>query len=426
MKRLTVLQMLVLNAYWVGISFMWNSLHPIILPAVLLNFVPEARKNTYLGLLTFVGLVIAMIVQPLTGALSDRWQSRWGRRRPLILIGTLVDFVFLALLAWSGGLVWLAIGYIGLQFSSNTAHGPLQGLLPDRVPREQLGAASGLKNFLDMGGLVVASLLAGRLLDPEARHPVGIMAVVMGVLAVSAAITLLGTPETPTRQDDTPEREGGSQPASTDQTALKDLLQIDFRANAAFWWLIGTRFTFLLGIYGIQSFTQYYLRDVLKVANPAQQTGDLLAAITLALVACAVAGGWLSDRFGPRPMMVVAGGLGAVGCLLLLLARTPTILIAFGSVLGAGIGLFLTSNWALANQLAPGDQAGKYLGLTNLATAGAGALGRLEGPAIDLLNGARPGAYLGYMGMFVFGAVCCAISVLLLRGVQQDARAMTP
>ena len=49
------------------------------LPAVLLNYVPDEKKNTYLGLLTFVGLIIAMIVQPISGALSDRWESRLGR-----------------------------------------------------------------------------------------------------------------------------------------------------------------------------------------------------------------------------------------------------------------------------------------------------------------------------------------------------------
>ena len=101
-KTVSVPQMLVLNTYWIGLSFMWNALHPIILPAVLLNFVPDAQKNTYLGLLTFAGLIIAMIIQPLSGALSDGWVSRWGRRRPLIVLGTLFDLVFLAILAWSG------------------------------------------------------------------------------------------------------------------------------------------------------------------------------------------------------------------------------------------------------------------------------------------------------------------------------------
>ena len=112
MKRATLFNLLVLNAYWFGLSFMWNSLHVIILPAVLLNFVPETLKNTYLGLLTFVGLIIAMSVQPVSGWLSDRWQSRWGRRRPLMSLGTALDFIFLAFLAWAGGLPMLAIAPI--------------------------------------------------------------------------------------------------------------------------------------------------------------------------------------------------------------------------------------------------------------------------------------------------------------------------
>ncbi len=68
----------------------------------------------------------------------------------------------------------------------------------------------------------------------------------------------------------------------------------------------------------------------------------------------------------------------------MLLATDVRGLTVFGSVVGAGIGLFLTSNWALANRLAPSEEAGKFLGLTNLATAGSGALARLEGPALGL------------------------------------------
>src|SRR5512139_1321620 len=177
---------------------MWNALHPIILPAVLLNYVPDEKKNTYLGLLTFLGLVIAMIVQPLSGALSDGWKSRFGRRRPLMVFGTLFDFAFLTILAWAGGLGWLFIGYIGLQLSSNIAHGPLQGLLPDTVPQNQLGVASSLKTFMDMFALVIASLLAGRMIDPETRDSTAIMLTVILLLAVTASITIFGVREKPT------------------------------------------------------------------------------------------------------------------------------------------------------------------------------------------------------------------------------------
>ncbi len=196
-KKLSVGQLFTLQSYWVGLSFMWNSLHVIILPAVLVHLVPEAYKNTYLGMLTMVGLLLAVIVQPISGAVSDRWASPWGRRRPLIALGMLLDLVFLAFLGWSGSLGWLGLGYIGLQLSSNLAHGPLQGLMPDVVPKEQYGRASGVKNLMDMGGLVAASLLVGRLLRPEERHPVGVVSIIAVVLVLAAAITLLGVREAP-------------------------------------------------------------------------------------------------------------------------------------------------------------------------------------------------------------------------------------
>jgi hypothetical protein len=67
MKKASAFDLFAINAYWFGLSMMWNSLHVIILPAVLLKYVPETQKNTYLGLMTFIGLIIAMIVQPISG-----------------------------------------------------------------------------------------------------------------------------------------------------------------------------------------------------------------------------------------------------------------------------------------------------------------------------------------------------------------------
>ncbi|MBN1667113.1 MAG: MFS transporter, partial [Anaerolineales bacterium] len=335
MKPARFRDLIVLNTYWLGLSFMWNSLHVIILPAVLLNFVPENLKNTYLGLLTFVGLVIAMLVQPVSGWLSDRWRSRWGRRRPLIAAGTLLDFIFLAFLGWAGGLVWLAIGYIGLQLTSNIAHGPAQGLLPDRVPHAQLGVGSALKNMFDMVGLVAASLLVGRLLAPDASNAASVVGLVAALLLVGALITLFGVREAPSTGQLDPGESG----------SVRDLLAA-LRRNQNYLWLISSRLLFLLGIYDIQVFAQYYVRDVIPTENPVQLTGDLLAAITLALIATALAGGWLGDRFGHRKVQYAASAIGALGCTLLLLARTPATLLGYGAVLGVGIGLFITANWA--------------------------------------------------------------------------------
>jgi MFS family permease len=320
--------------------------------------------------------------------------------------------VFLALLGWSGGLVWIAAGYIGLQFTSNIAHGPAQGLLPDKVPADQLGAASGVKNLMDMGGLVVAMLVLGRVLDPEARRLVPAVLFVAGILAFGLVVTLLGVHETPSTSTTS------SRPPTSSPTSIP----LPSPNVISYWWLIASRFLFLLGIYGIQGFAQYYIRDVMNVANPVKVTGDLLATITLALIAFAVGGGWMGDRIGHKWVLVIASGIGAVGCLLLLAARTPGTLLVYGSVLGAGIGLFLTSNWALANMLAPAEEAGKYLGLSNLATAGAGAVARLAGPLIDLLNNTWPGSFHGYTMLFTFGAVATLVSVTPLRRVHVERK----
>jgi MFS family permease len=434
LKRLNLSQLLILNAYWVGLSFMWNAIHPILLPAVLLNYVPDAKKNTYLGLLTFAGLIIAMIVQPITGALSDGWKSRFGRRRPLALFGTLFDFLFLSILAWAGGLVWLFIGYVGLQFSSNIAHGPMQGLLPDRVPKVQLGIASSLKTFMDMLSLIIASLSAGRLLDSTTRNPTNLMLVVMGLLAISAAITLFGVKEEPSsirapekhrdypgtaRQGKYSERSG----SEVEEGEVKSTapFRINFRENSSYWWLIGERALFILGVYGVQAFAQYYLQDVLRVPDPPKQTGDLLAVLTISLIVLVLIGGWLTDKYGAKRVLLIGTLIASGGMSLMLLATDMRGLMIFGSILGAGIGLFLTSNWALANSLAPEAEAGKYLGLTNLATAGSGALARLEGPALDWLNAAQPGAWIGYKSLFIFGALCIFLSIFLLQKISENS-----
>jgi MFS family permease len=277
--------------------------------------------------------------------------------------------------------------------------------------------ASGIKTFMDMLALILASLVAGSLIDPVTRDPTLIIAVVMGLVLVTTAITVCGSSEEPT-VDNHPR---GNNSGSIFQE-FKDLFQVDINANPAYWWLIAERFVFLLGVFGIQQFAQYYIGDVLQVENPVKTTGDLMAALAIGLVAMALLGGWLTDRLGAKPILVAASLITAAGCSLLLLVNDQESLVLMGSVIGVGMGLFLTANWALANQLAPGNEAGKYMGLTNIATAGAGAFGRLWGPILDGLNNARVGDWLGYKAMFIFGTICALLSILLLMRITPPKR----
>jgi len=399
--------------YWYGLSFLWNTIHPLVLPAILLRFVPETSKNTYLGLLTFLGLILAMLVQPIAGARSDQFRSRWGKRKPFIAFGTLLDVVALIGIAYSKSLVGIFVGYIALQVSSNIAHGPMQGLIPDQVPDRQKGLASGIKNFMDVFGLITASLLAGRLLTSPDADPTPLFLVVIAFLIVTALITVLTTKETSGEGDERLEERTFS---------LKQIFTVDFKTHRAFGNLILSRFIFLLGVYGIQTFAQYYISDVLAVENAVQATGEMMAAIAVALIFCALISGWLTDKVGPVKLMNLAMVITALGGLCLLFVRDMQTLTILAGIIGAGMGFYLTTNWTLAVRMAPPDQAGKFMGLTNLATAGASAIGRLEGPLIDFANDLQPGVFMGYKFMFLFCFVCSLISLILFNMFQQKSK----
>lgn len=397
-----------MNVYWFGLAFMWNALHPIVLPALLLRFVPEALKNTYLGAMTFVGLIVALVVQPVSGAWSDRTRSRWGRRRPWMVGGTLASLVCLAIMSGAPQFWALALGYVLLQFFSNVAHGPAQGLIPDLVPAERHGLASGYKNLFDMGGLVVTSLVAGQLMDSD--NPTLAFALMAGVLGVCAAVTIITTREKP--------NEG---PATVATKAIS--LRTDLGRYPAYAEMLVSRFLILLGIYVVQSFAQYYIRDWLGIANAATVTGNLMAAIGVAITVLVFPAGWLSDEIGRWSLNIIAGIMAAVGIALLVFARSVGAVYAFGAIIGMATGVFVSVNWALATDLIPHDEGGKFLGFTNFATAGAGAISRLGGPLIDGINAMWPGSFAGYPVTFGLAAVATLVGALLLVRVRRRAAA---
>jgi MFS family permease len=407
---------LTMNAYFFGVSFMWNAIHPIVLPAILLHFVEESLKNTYFGIMTFAGLVLAMIVQPIAGGLSDATWSRWGRRRPWLYVGNLLCVVCLSGMALVGSFWGLVAAYICLQIASNCAHGPAQGLIPDLVPEKQRGLASGIKNLADMLGLVVASFVAGQLMSGDDASPA--FAAIIVALTIGTLVTLLTTEkaeptEAPVEQSHPPE--------TRSKHSARDLIA-DLWSHPEFTQLLVSRLLILLGIYAVQGFAQYYLRDVMRVDNPPEATGNLMTTIGLPLTLVVFPAGFLSDRFGRRKMNLVAGGLVTLGILPLAFAANMTQVTILAAVIGIGTGVFLSANWALATDLIPQNEAGKYLGFTNLATAGASALARLGGPLIDGVNALDPEAYLGYPALFLLAATSAFVGTVLLLRIREPAK----
>jgi len=477
-----------INAFVFGISFASGSITPLLLPYLVALFVPAEEKNTYLATVRVVGLAVAMLIQPLAGMLSDRSGSRWGRRRPYIVGGALFNVLFLLVIALSPNflgspldalflpllgvtfayLVLLA-GIVLLQVSSNCGQAAVQGLIPDLVPEDRRGRASGVKAVMELLPSLPMILIGGLL----AGGQVGlVVAIIMAVFVVTMLITVLGVREEPLREKPAGSlREpilrivlltvifvvttrvgvwlvnnsatflAGQGATVATQVAVVGLAGLVAMAGSIFigvylgarvgigrdapqqssfiWWVIN-RLLFLAAVGSIQGFALYFLRDVLLLPDAERWTGILLAFVALFLIASALGGGYLADRIGRRRLVMLSAVVAALGTLLLLLAQDMTLVLVGGSVLGVGTGVFMATNWALGTDLVPPQEAGRYLGISNLAGAGAGIVGAgIGGPMADFFNRLQPG--LGYLVIFAVYGGLFLLSIVALARVRTPA-----
>jgi len=390
-----------ISAYAFAHSALWNSVHPIVLPALLLPLVPADQKNSYLGLLTFLGLVLAMVAQPVFGAASDGSRHAWGRRRPYMFAGVIFTVPLLATVGVVESFAMLVAVYLALQVASNAIQGSYQAFIPDLVPPERRGLASGAKNLAEILGVILATLLIGQMMDSYIKTGDRVwvwtvLALLGGTLVLGLTMTMFGVPEV---------RRLKALPGTLVERLLSGLRSYR-REQKQFAWFLLSRFLFILPITAIQSFAFFYMQDGIGMENPASATAQLVAIIAVAILVLVYPAGLLSDRVGRKPIMIVAGLFGAVGAILLMFAASFVQVLAFGSLIGVSVGLYLSSSWAFAADISSGEEPGKYLGLTNLATAGGAAMARVNGPVIDLFNGMNRGT--GYVALFAI----CALSFL--------------
>lgn len=457
-----------INIYWFALNARSQTLSPLVIPLLVQQFVGEELKGSALGNIRLWALMTAVLVQALMGILSDRSTFRLGRRRPFILIGTLGEIIVFALIGFAAsmeGLTGYAVLfglYILSAIASNTAHAATQGLIPDLVPDSQRGRYSGIKALLELPlPLVLVSLVIGKLVS--AGNLWAALITLMVVMVICAALAML-----------VPEQEQEKVPFALDwspflrllvMTAVFTLLIIGmgtfvrwfmqlpldmplglWHAAAAFvgilamtvaigagvlaslrigvgkdikylpsfkWWVVN-RLAFLTASTNIATFLLFFLQERFSEFQGERAAGPaaiIAMFVGVFILLTAVPSGWLADRFGKKPLIVIAGLLGAGGITLIVLVSSMTAIYIGGSIVGAGIGLFYSANWALGTEIVPREQAGRFLGLSNLAGAGAGAIGAyIGGPIADALG------YTLIIGIYGF---LFLISILALLGVQE-------
>jgi MFS family permease len=355
------------------------------------------------GVISGIAGICALVAYPLTGALSDRTTSRFGRRRPWILGGALLFALALVLLGLQHSLVGVGVFWSLALIGFCVLTAALTATISDQVPVNQRGYVSGWISAPQAIGTVLGVMLVTVVITGQ----------LAGYTVLAVLLVLLVLPFvfwTPDAVLSKEERE---------PLGLRSLIEgfwISPRRYPDFGWTLLSRILVNLGNAFGTTMLLYFLQFGLNDKNAED---DLLVLILIYMAFVVLASlflGKLSDRLGRRKMFVfTASALQAVAALLLALVPDLGVAMVAAGLLGLGYGCFLSVDQALATQVLPAAQTrGKDLGIMNIATAVPQALAPLLGAFIVAV-------LVGFQGLFILAAVTTvlgALAVLPIRSVR--------
>ncbi len=377
-------------------------------------------RGVLLGIVAVLGGTVAIVVQPLAGSLSDHTRSRWGRRGPWLMVGASLSLLCIVGLATAGS----ALAFLGwillLQVSANVAQGPYQGYIPDQVPESQVGTASGLAGLVRLLGVIGGTALVSIGARAEEFGPPLIAA---GLIQLAlAAITFITIREPGPAHDTSRPPSIGSQgrPRPSPGDALRGTFGRDLLEERSFLAMTATRLLFLMGPAVFVGFSLYYVRDALGQSGAALQDWLTLGTVTVGLgtLLGTLPGARLSDRLGRKPVIRIAALLTGLGIVLTAVAPGPVLAIPGILLLGLGSGAYIAVDWALMTETIPTEQAGRYMGLANIANSIATPLAVLVGGLV-LDEVTRAGAKdLAPRVATLLGVLSIGAAMVTLRGVR--------
>ena len=453
--------LITINAHYLGSSVLNQTMLPLILPLLVQRFVGSSVQGSYFGRLRLGGLMVGLLSQAVMGLLSDHNRARWGRRRPFILVGTLIVLLLLTsfqrIITLEGlrGFWYFFGAYLAMQAALNSVLGAVQGLIPDLVPPEKRPIYAGVKALFEVPLPLILIAFAIAPLISAGQLATGLL-IIAAVLLGTLMLTLL-VPETPPSSIPPPinwqplgrlflmtgaftgiivglgeliswsgkllsASEGnwftilgmGTIGLSAMSAAIVGGVWISIRISvgssgakvppAYTSWVIN-RLAFLVGAFNLSGFVLYFIqaRLGLSAEAAAAPASRVMLVVGSVLLLAVLPSGWLSARWGDRRLVAFSGICASIGTFVLLLAPQLTLIYIGGAVIGLATGIFYTANWSLGVKLVPPAEAGRYLGLANLAGAGAGAIGAyIGGPLADYVTQQvpqLPGA--GYLLLFL-------------------------
>ncbi|MHC5795168.1 MFS transporter [Lacisediminihabitans sp. FW035] len=356
------------------------------------------------GIISGIAGACALIVYPLTGALSDRTTSRFGRRRPWILVGTLVFAISLFLLGLQTSITGVGVFWALALSGFCIVSAAVTATISDQVPVNQRGFVSGWVSAPQAVGTVLGIVLVLTL----------VLTTFVGYALMAVLLIVLVLPFLLLIPDE----------------VLPRVLRAPFTFGSlarGFWinpirfpdfgWTLLGRILVNLGNALGTTLLLYFLMYGLGLGKAAEDDLLLLTMIYLVFFIIAALGfGKLSDRIGQRKVFVYAAAyLQALAALLLAFVPALPVAMAAAGLLGLGYGCFMAVDQALATQVLPDSHSrGKDLGIMNIATAVPQAFAPLLGAFVVAAMG-------GFTALFICSAIAAVLgglAILPIKGVR--------
>ena len=370
------------------------------LPAILLPIqvqqLDEANKAANLALVLGIGAVAAMIMGPVAGQLSDRTRSRFGRRTPWLVGGSLGVGLALLGMAAAHGLVQIIIAWVIVQIMFNLVVGPLQAIMPDRVPsgvRGLFATLLGLGAMLGaIGGQVVGAALAA---DVDRAY-----LILPGILIIAVGLFVVLCP-------DKPSKDRVNEPF--DLRAFLGTFWVSPTKHPDFAWNFAGRLLLFTGYFAVTGYQLYILQDYIGMHDGAVGAVPLLGGISLlGMIVTMSFSGVLSDKLGRRKVFVIAASL-IMGVAMIIPIVAPNLpgMMVFSFICGMGFGSYMAVDGALMTEVLPSEGSyAKDLGVLNIASTLPQTVGPFLSGAIVLIG--------GYSALFPVGAVLALLGALAI------------
>ena len=303
------------------------------------------------------GAVVALVSNPVFGALSDRTRSRFGRRRPWLVGGVLCGCAALAVIGLAPTINIVLLGWCLAQLAYNAVLASLVAIIPDRIPPAQRGTVVGI-----LGVCMPIGQITGTYLVQLLSFNMTWVLVVPGLIGIAGVLLLVFVlPE---------EAPAAHYAAGTQPSAAVAVAQPADHRDFSWAWL--SRVLFTTGSSFLQAYQPLFLLEKLRV-DPADVPrlifGSTLVGAGTVVVSSLIAGR-LSDRTGRRKPFVMAGSvIQGLGLWLIATSDSYTMLLFGVALTGMGHGVYEGVDLALVTDVLPDRDrhAAKDLGLLNIA-----------------------------------------------------------